>query len=145
MIFGTGSAKFDNSGSTVLLENSTIIPEYSDRNISIVTSIYDHYHTYEFLGDYSEFTVKLNLWKYTSLTENPIDKYNEIYPYLFTSVHFWPHEDGNPIMSDTGTASFFIDDMKHSYLFGEQADANEDVLYIHFKSEGYTNLSGSIL
>ena len=38
MIFGTGSAKFDNSGSTVLLENSTIIPEYSDRNISIKVS-----------------------------------------------------------------------------------------------------------
>lgn len=146
MLFGTGSAKFERSGSIVTLEHSNLAPNYAIRNISVITSVYDHFHTYDFLGDYSEFTVQLNLWKYQSLTETPSDKYNEIYPFLYTLVYFWPHEDGQAVSgSDDEHMPFFIDSIQHSYLFGSQADANEDVLFIHFKSEGYTNLTGSLV
>lgn len=142
MIFGTGSVKFERSGSEVLLENCLIEPNYTLRNIGIRTAVYDHYHTYEFHGDYSEFTVRLNLWKYDS----PTTKYNEIYPYLYKYVYFWPHADGNAISgSDGNHVAFFINSIKHEYLLNDEADAGEDVLYINFKSVDYTNITGSIL
>lgn len=142
MLFGSGSSKFQSGATTVLLEHSLIEPDYCIRNISTTTSVYDHYHTYDFHGDYSEFTVQLNLFKYDS----PVDKYNEVYNYLYTNVYFWPHVDGVAISGSNNEGMlFFIDEMKHKYLFNDEAMAEQDVLYIHFKSLSYTSVSGSIV
>jgi len=140
MIFGTGSAKFSRSGSDVLLQNSILEPNYITRNVITTTSIHDHYNTYNFLGDYSDFNVKINLWQYDDATI----KYNEIYPYLYSYVYFWPHEDGNAITgSDGNPALFFIDKISHEY--NTSIDVDKDIIKIHFKSVGYTNITGSLI
>ena len=154
MLFGTGSAKFTttNGSATVLLEYCNIQPDWCLRNIGVRTSIYDHYHTYEFRGDYSEFTVVLNLHKY----DDPSVKFQEIYPYIYTEVYFWPHVDayavsgsnpdfvvGGPVVPEWIPSVFFIDSMEHSYYSEDYVE--KDILNIHFKSVRYTSLTGSIV
>lgn len=135
MLFGTGSAKFTYSGSTITLENSTMRPDWYMPNINSTVSIHDHYTTINFPGAYSEFTVDVNLHQYA----NPTAKFDELYPYLYRYVHFFPHSDGNAISSSNHSASvFFIDSMKHSYVNND--DVRYDMLSIHFKSIKYTEI-----
>ena len=145
MIFGSGSAKFTGVAgvpAVVTLENSIIRPEWCNRNYSVNQAISDHYSTFKFHGDYSEFWVDLNLYQYTA-PDDPTDKFAEIYPYLYTDVYFWPHVDGKAISGSNGIPTkFFIDEMKHSYLSDDFT--TKDVLSIHFKSVNYTVISGSI-
>jgi len=136
MLFGTGSAKFERSGSTVLLEHSNIRPNWCVRNIETQRSVFDHYTTATFIGDYSDFWIDINLFDYTS----SVGKYNEIYPtYAYSYVYFWPHADGNAISGSNNKPSvFFIRDMEHRYL--SDTDARRDILSLHFVSTDYTDI-----
>ena len=147
MLFGTGSAKFQRSGSEVILYHSNLRPEWSEQNVNTIESIYDHYTTFQNAGDYSNFWVDINLFKYDtdSMIGGSADKMEELYPtYLFSSVYFWPHSDGNAVSGSNGEPSvFFIKEFKHSYIDSE--NANRDVLSIHFVSTDYTTLTGSLV
>lgn len=140
MLFGSGSAKFTRSGSTVSLDYSNIRPSWVNRNFSKKQSIYDHYTTVDYYGDYSNFWIDVNLYQYTS----SIGKFNEIYPtYLHNYVYFWPHNDGYAISGSDGQPTvFFIREMEHKYLSND--DATKDVLSIHFVSIDYATISGSL-
>jgi len=143
MIFGSGSAKFTYSGSTVLLEYSNLRPNWCQRSYTDNESIYDHYKTIVFEGDYNDFWVDVNLHQYVG-PSSPSIKFDEIYPYLFQYVVFYPHSDSAAISGSGNTpAIFFIDDMKHSYYTEDYVA--KDMLSIHFKSISYTNISGSLI
>jgi len=140
MLFGTGSAKFERSGSVVLLEHSNIRPNWVVRDLNKRISIHDHYTSVVNNGDYSDFWVDINLFDYTS----SVGKFNEIYPnYLYAYGHFYPHLDGNAISGSDGKPSvFFIREMEHKYISDTGAD--KDVLSMHFVSTDFTNLTGSL-
>lgn len=147
MFFGTGSAKFEINGSTVELYHSTIRPEWSEQNVNKIVSIYDHYTTFDNVGDYSDFWVDINLFKYDTdaISGGSADKMEELYPaYLFSKVHFWPHADGNAVSgSDTSASVFFVKEFKHRYIDSE--NASQDILSIHFVATDYTTITGSLI
>jgi len=139
MIFGTGSAKFEFSGSEVLLEHSNLYPNWDISNIGRTVSIYDHYTTYDNFGSYAEFTVELNLFKY----DDPTIKFNEVYPYLYKTVYFWPHVDAPAASASSGQPlTFFIKNMQHRYHSSDYV--NNDILEITFSSLDYVDVSSSI-
>jgi len=141
MIFGSGSAKFDYSGSVITLEYSNLRPNWSNKIVKTITSIYDHYTTYYSPGYYSDFYVDIDLTKYGT---NDYVKFNEVYPYIYTKVYFWPHEDGNAISGSDGKGVvFFIDGMEHKYYSNDFVQ--NDILTIHFTSTDYTTLTGSLV
>ena len=139
-LFGTGSAKFEVSGSTVTLDYSNLRPNWVESNISIRRSIYDHYITFDNVGSYSDFWIDINLWEYTI----PEQKFAEIYPtYLYAKVYFWPHSDGFAISgSDNKPTVFFIKDMAHRYI--DPTITNKDILSLHFVSTDFCHLTGSL-
>jgi len=139
MIFGSGSSKFEFSGSEVNLEYSNLYPNWDITNIGNTVSVYDHYTTYDNFGSYAEFTVDVNLFQYN----DPNTKFNEVYPYLYKTVYFWPHSDG-PAVSGSGgkPLPFFIKGMSHKYHSNDYVQ--NDILSITFVSLDYIDVSSSI-
>ena len=148
MIFGSGSSKIHLSGSETVLYHSNIRPNWCEQNIRTIESIYDHYTTFQNLGDYSDFWVDINLFKYDSDGNGTgsIAKMNELYPtYLYQNVYFWPHIDGNAVSgSDGKPVVYFVKEFNHSYL-NNDPDAGEDLLSIHLTSNDYTTITGSLV
>jgi hypothetical protein len=140
-LFGTGSAKMQISGSTTssLLDYSIINPEFIVPDEKDYKSVITGHKSFMTLGDYSNFKVQVNLWKYSS----PKIKFQELYSYLHNNVYFWPHADGKAISGSTNLpVEFHITDIKHSYLDNYTFN---DVLNISFVSNDYTVVSKSLL
>lgn len=139
MIFGVSGSKFQSSGgSEVLLENSILTPNWVDSQYIEKTSIVNGNKTFDTLGDYSDFTVLVHLFKYNS----PVTKFQEIYQYNHNDVYFCPHLDGSYIKTSTNaTASFTITDMKLGFL---DSYNQYDILTIKFKSKTYTDITTNI-
>lgn len=139
MIFGSGSAQFQKSGSSVCtLDYSNLYPEYFITDEIEHKSVLTGHKSYTTLGDYSNFKVEVNLYKYS----NPLSKFNEIYQYIHDDVYFWPHNDKKAISGSNGQpVKFHITNMELSYL----KDFNyKDLLTITFEANDYTYLSGSL-
>lgn len=142
MIFGTGSAQFQEEGSGVIaLSYSNIEPEYIIPEEDKLTSVITGHNTYITRGDYSDFNVTVNLWKYT----DPKAKFQELYTYLHSNVWFWSHNDGKAI-SGSGAyyntpVKFHITDMEHSYL---DNNVYRDILKIKFEAIDFTCVTGSL-
>jgi hypothetical protein len=140
-IFGSGSAKFQPVGTTssISLDYSNITPEWILSDENDYKSVITGHKSFITLGDYSNFNVQVNLWKYSS----PSTKFRELYSYIHSNVYFWPHNDGMAISGSTNLpVEFHITEIKHSYL---ENYTFKDVLNINFVAVDYTCVSKSLM
>lgn len=142
MIFGLQEPKFIYSGTTVLLDNTITEPQYAIGDIVEKVSVLTGKKTWIINGDYSEFAITINLFKYGNATAVK-NKFIEIYSHRNHLVSFYPHRDA-PAMKNSSNADvlFRITDIKPFYL---EDDENLDALTLVFKSSSYTDLTKNLL
>lgn len=142
-IFGHLAPKFISDNNDVVymdyvnMESNWIIPDEIEHK-SVITGA----KSFITLGDYANFTVSINLFKYGSLTSMK-SKFLELYSYNHKDVVFYPYRDGNPIMDKDGnTVLFHITSMKLDFI----SNINSlDLLTMTFESKKYIDLSKSIV
>lgn len=138
-IFGNLEPKFIYEDTEVVLldhtimESDWIIPDEIEHK-SVITGN----KSFITLGDYANFTVTVNLFKYGN-TSTMKSKFLEIYTYNHKDVVFYPFREGNPIMDKNGnTVQFHITSMKLDFL----SNINTlDILTVKFESLKYVDLS----
>jgi len=143
-IWGTSTPKFIVGATTVLLPNSIIVPTWADARYIEQISVENGERTIEYLGDYSEFQVVINLFKEGNTTAVKA-KFNEIYQYRLTTIdQFFPHDDGDYMRDSSNNAvEFAITEFRPFYL--DPLDPFfRDKLGLVFKSLKYTDLSNSL-
>lgn len=146
MIFGTGEPKFISAGKTVLIDHSIIKPKFIDPQELEHDSIINGTRNFITLGDYSEFTVLIYLFKYDYKVDGytPEEKFNELIAYNHKDVdQFFPHRDGISIRDSSNNAvQFHVTNPNFYYL---EDDEDLDTLELTFKSRKYTNITKSLI
>lgn len=142
MILGNEAPKMVNGATTILLDYANLETMFSQGDVIENVSPIDGTRTYIIKGDYSEFKVPINLFQYGNAT-NRKTKFLEIYNQRKNLVDFYPHRDGYPIKNEAGNiVKFAIVDINLDY---EDDDINLEVLSIHVKSTGYTDISKGLV
>lgn len=128
MIFGVLNSKFTSGSNEVDLQNSTLNPSFLVQDVLETKGILTGDVYYNTLGDYAEFSVNTNLFKY----DNPSEKLIEILAYRNSEVSFYPHKDNDAIKDINGDeVKFKIIEVTPFYL--TQIDIYE-VVRTTFKS-----------
>ncbi|MDQ7818824.1 MAG: hypothetical protein RDU14_17485 [Melioribacteraceae bacterium] len=142
MILGNEAPKMVNGATTILLDYANLDTMFSQGDVIENVSPIDGTRTYIIKGDYSEFKVPINLFQYGNAT-NRKNKFLEVYNQRKNLVDFYPHRDGYPIKNEAGNiVKFAIVDINLDY---EDDDINLEVLSIHVKSTGYTDISKGLV
>jgi len=148
MIFGTGAPRFTRGANVIDLDHASIIdarwavPDRLERKSAVTGK-----RNFIRLGDYSEFTVQIELHRYTVTLNGytPQSKLEQIYLYYKNSyeVKFQPHRDEPAIQNESGAdVDFIITDFIIQYIDGTVN--NLDRLILTFKSVDYTDMTGHI-
>ncbi len=137
MIFGTSYSKFVSGITTVELPYSVLDPSYMLPDVLVHQSVISGKKNFISKGDYSEFKVQINLWKYA----NPNATFNQLEGYKFSQVTFYPHKDGDPIKDIYGNeVQFLISDISEYYLTNT---TQKDIALITFLSDRYSRLTSA--
>jgi hypothetical protein len=152
-LWGTGSPKFVGTGTpdsnTVTLDYAVTDFLYIDPRFVEHVSVVDGQRNWIQVGNHSEFTVRLNVYKYTT-SPTPKEKFQSIMTYLGQDVLFYPHSDGNPIKNSSSVnvnftlVSVVRVDLPASAPFNTTADY-KDVLVLTFKSKEFTDVTKSLV
>lgn len=140
MIHGVNEPKFLVGTTTVNLDNTVLDSSWGITDEIEQKSILNGEKTWVTLGDYAEFTVNVNLFKYA----DPVAKFQELYAYNHKDVdQFFPHRDGVAVQKATGgNCKFHIAQIKLSYLGNNE---KLDTLSIHFVANSYVNEGASVV
>lgn len=151
-VFGTGISKFVGTGDpgidTVELPYSEIETDWVVPNQINRTSILTGLRDFRAKGSYSEFTVKINLFKIPVLADRQ-QKAIDVLEYKLKDVKFFPYVNdaggspiSNPVKDELGAdATFRIMDVRFP-LIGAGHDL--DVMLIDFNSKQLTDPGASI-
>lgn len=142
MIFGLGSPKFVYNATDYLLDYCTMDPSYISPDVVEHNSIISGHKEFVPKGDYAEFKLYINLFKYS----NPRAKFEELYACNHKDVIFFPHREGIAIKK-AGTSGvtdclFFISEMLPHYL---ENLWKYDLLEITLKAKDYVDLSNQVV
>jgi len=142
-IFGSSAPKFvyDLGGvneATVLLDYCIITRDDPDVRKIVHESELSADRDFITRGDFWEFEVMVNLYKY----EDPRNKFEEIYQYKNLNVALWKHRDGSAFLDSSGDeVLFYIDEITPRNL--TRLDY-KDVLFIRFLSLKEVDFSNSV-
>jgi len=157
-IFGLGPAKFTGTGDpdsgTVILYASVFMPAFTDPQFAEGVSPLTGYRNFEELGDYSEFEVIINAYKYdgtsafgTYTTSTILTKLRS---YAYKDVVFYPHKDGSTAGDGNGkpmkdassnNVNYYVTMVKPYYIEGMPFSKNKLRIMMRFKSRTYTDIT----
>jgi hypothetical protein len=143
MIFGVQAPKFVYSSTTYNLDYVNVNPTFIDGDFIEHVSVITGKRFYILKGNYAEFTITMNLWKYTSPT--PKAKFQELLGFYQNQygVEFFPHRDAPSIKNSSNAVVLFrITNLEPFYLETAQY---RDVLNITFKSTGFIDPTKNLL
>jgi len=134
MIWGASYSKFVSGVTTVELPNSILHPDFIKPDIIEHQSIISGKKNWINKGDYSEFKVQVNLFKYT----DPNTTFNLVESYKFAQVTFYPHKDGQPMKDIFGSEIQFMIIKINAYSL--RSKLLKDIIIITFRSDRFTQL-----
>ena len=138
-IFGTTSPKFVAGATTVHLYHSTLSPKFMVNDFREFKSVLTGSKKFLAKGSYSEFKVKVNLFKYADPTQTAID----LLGYNQTVIdEFYPFADGESVQDGSGQPVKFFVTIELAFL--TQANKH-DLAILTFKSVEYTRAKQSLI
>lgn len=135
VIFGTRYPALNSNGTIVPLQYCNIIEaNFAIRDELEHRSDITGFTEYITLGDYAEFLLRINLFKYS----DPIEQYRALLAYKSAEVYFMPHIDGPEIQDADGNSVLFkIREFNPGYL---SQDEFYEVVFIRLRSKSYVDL-----
>lgn len=157
-VFGLGPAKFTGTGDpdsgTVILYASVFMPVFTDPQFAEGISPLTGYRNFEELGDYSEFEVIVNAFKYDGTAAfgsySTSGILNKLRAYAYKDVIFYPHKDGSTAGDGLGkpmkdslsnNVNYYITEVKPYYIEGLPLSKNKLRILMRFKSREYTDIT----
>ena len=134
-IFGSSAPQFICNGTTVNLDHFVITKDEPEYINLMRPSVITHRMNLELLGYYWHFEGTEYLSKYTT----PSSKYDELMPYLYSTVQLNRFRDKNLMQDKYGTpVDFIIYEMTPAYLDGIKRDY--DILLIKMRSIQFVDM-----
>jgi hypothetical protein len=150
-LWGTGSPKFVGTGTP---DSNTVTLDYANTDFTYVDprtveheSVADGQRNWIQVGSHSEFTVALNIYKYTT-SPTPKEKLQTLMTYLGQDVLFYPHADGNPIKdSSSVNVNFTVVSINRIDVPTSDGTTSDykDIIVITFKSKKFTDITKSLV
>lgn len=142
-IFGIQAPAYKLSGTTYNLDYAILSPNFIQGDFIEHKSVITGDRYYILNGNYAEFSILINLYKYTSPT--PKNKYIELAS-LYNSglgVEFFPHRDAPSIKNSSDTVVLFqLTELTQTYLDNYLF---RDTLKLTFKALKYIDITKNLL